>query len=222
MASLKDILLMGYYFIRAAIFIFSLATACFDVYVIIEAFKWRDDFAEISGPSSGNQSWAVAILVLSFLSVISNLYMALRNSHRDKEDEEEKKLSHGCIIVMVGIGSVVNLATIVPPWEAVRRNHWADLLRTNGHADHAYHVDTYYHFMTAVVIFWSVIAGISFIVGCFIKRPRLSYEIAQAHHANIQHQMTHGHLTELQTLPDIARGEDRIVSHDHGHVNQVD
>ena len=134
----------------------------FDIYTIVVGFQWLNDFTDISGRHSTNWGWTVAILVLAFLTGLGDGGLTLY-SFRGLRSHNT---SRGQKMVVLGVSSALHLASVVPPWDAVRnKHHWADVLRAAGRASHADHVDVYVRFLTVAIIIFASVAGICLIHG---------------------------------------------------------
>ncbi|KAH8742195.1 hypothetical protein F5883DRAFT_723288 [Diaporthe sp. PMI_573] len=179
--------------------LFSTASAGFNIYTIVETFKWLKDFVQLSGHGSNNWDWTAVILVFAFLGLFGN---------------------GGMIAYSYEVGAPT------PAWDAVRKYRWAEVLREAGHADHAYHVDIFYKLGKTVVIFWSVIGFICLVVVLLISlsaylgsremKKIMDGVLEQASQPKEPHRQLQADLDAekgdgLQADPDIERRDDQKV-----------
>ncbi|KAH8743806.1 hypothetical protein F5883DRAFT_32724 [Diaporthe sp. PMI_573] len=134
----------GFIFINTVVALFSSASFGFNLYTIVQAFKWLDDFVQLSGHSSNDWNWTLVILVFAFVGILGNGGV-ITNSYKARYRRH----------VMIGLfgASVLHLAITAPAWDAVRKYRWAEVLREAGYADDAYHVDVFYKLGKTVIIF---------------------------------------------------------------------
>ncbi|KAK3358330.1 hypothetical protein B0T24DRAFT_685586 [Lasiosphaeria ovina] len=136
-----------------------IAMALFDsIHTIPRALSWAFDFITLSGRDSGDVRWAVAIIVICFvrmllLPVVGWLAFYFRIAQKFDEPED----------LMVDLGglaavSSMQLGLAMPPWLAVGRREWANVLRAAGYADDADSVVTYWIFGAVTVGIWALIA----------------------------------------------------------------
>ncbi|KAL1847524.1 hypothetical protein Daus18300_013925 [Diaporthe australafricana] len=114
---------VGFIFFSIIVALFSTATAGFNIYTIVEAFKWLEDFVQLSGHGSNNWNWTVVILVLAFGALPSNgVVIACIYKSRNSEYRHH-------VILGLFAASLLHLGFTLPEWLAVRKYHWAEVLR---------------------------------------------------------------------------------------------
>ncbi|KAH8756070.1 hypothetical protein F5883DRAFT_718647 [Diaporthe sp. PMI_573] len=148
----------GFIFFMNMVALFSLANFGFQIYIIVGAFKWLEDFVYLSGHRSTNWNWTVYILVRAFIEILGTgtvfIYV-----YKSQGPEDRRKIMLSLFTI-----SLLQLGITVPSWYAVRNCRWAELLRNMGHNDHTYHADELNSFGKAAIISWSVISFICLFV----------------------------------------------------------
>ncbi|KAH8742984.1 hypothetical protein F5883DRAFT_656188 [Diaporthe sp. PMI_573] len=129
----------------------------FDIYNLVPAFNWIFDFVLIEGTGSSNLKWAVAVVIFTFLRLVltflvfADMFGVFGDDDSCWQDDENE------IMLLLSVISVLYLGLTLPPWVAVLRRGWGDVLRAAGHGLDAGRADIYWRFGIAVVVFWGLI-----------------------------------------------------------------
>jgi divalent metal cation (Fe/Co/Zn/Cd) transporter len=192
----------AFIFIIVVVALFSTASFGINLYTIVEAFKWLEEFDTLSGRGSNNWNWTVVILVFAFGGVAGN-GCVIAYTYRNQSSEFRYRVILGLLLA-----SVVHLSITTPTLDAVRKYRWAEILRKAGHADHASYVDVFYKFGKILVIFWSAIgficlAAVSCVmISAFLHRQSMRNFWEESN-------KTKEHRSQLQADVDVERGDDQ-------------
>ncbi|KIW76766.1 hypothetical protein Z517_09210 [Fonsecaea pedrosoi CBS 271.37] len=155
----EDVVRWIYWAVRFIMFLFTVAIANFEIFVIVSAVDWLRDFDKLSGHNS-DWNWTVAILTIAAFRVAFNAgesFISFQDWNKMRKAYSPTPMNYIGLCFI----AVVDLIPSAIYWVHVRPRNWADVLRQAGHADHADNFDKFVSFQEAVIIFMSIIAGIA-------------------------------------------------------------